>query len=270
MNDKEINIKSPDEVNINNQKSPKSGKLAIIVLSAFLILAIGAAVTFGVLWATKKTDTPTTSNNTEVAQSNASSVTDCQTSTIDQNQRPEDEECACPELVFSDEAVVNKQENTAYSASISDSFYSNKGIVATASSHWDKTVNIAINWSHLNSIFNQEEEDSPLTQSYEINFVNNVADIFLAQFGQSYNGGTFLFLLEDGTVEYMPLQAVYKTKEIKSYGKIPGLTGIRKFYHGSSSSISGHIGGGWMAFAQAADGKIYQLYTILQEAGAWN
>ena len=270
--------KSLDEIVVESESvvqpvepKPKKRIGLGIMLVVLALLTVGGALALGYLWGTESGSRGATSpqpNNSAINIVQTESTTDCQLTS--NNQQSDDEGCSCPELTFSNDAVVNKQENTAYSASISDSAYSNNGITVNAGTTGNEIAKVTVWWSTLDASFGAGKKDSSQSEVYEIKFDSNIVSILCAGFGQATGYETFLFLLENGTVEYMPVQVVYKTREVKSYGKLSGLADIRRLYQGSAGGINGFVGGGVTAFAQSADGKIYQLYTILKDAGAWD
>ncbi len=101
------------------------------------------------------------------------------------------------------------------------------------------------------------------TEEFEITGINanQVADVFVGGFGNGMGDETMLFLMEDGTVEYMPIMKAYEEKSYHSYGKIPGVENVIKFMHGDYSHIP--YGPYRNVFAQRADGKFYSLAEIL-------
>ncbi len=104
--------------------------------------------------------------------------------------------------------------------------------------------------------------ENVMMESYPISFSQEVEDIFFGGLGQSASGDTMLFLMEDGSVEYIPIVNVFKTnaKSPKSYGKLPDVLNVVKFYTANTN-------GGVTILAQKADGTFYDLGIILQNTG---
>ena len=286
---REPNIKSPDKVTIEEkvpmeetiptpqplenlpaEPKPKKRVGLAIMLVILVLLLVGGALALGYLWGNNNNSNANTNTAADTNIANTNSAIDCQSSS---DERTENKECNCPELAFSEDTIVNKQEDTIYRADSQGRFYSREGLAISVMSHGDKTANAYVDWGSLDINF-VSEKTSDQPQTYEISFNSNVVDILAANFSsQAVGYEVFLFLLEDGTVEYMPLLTIHRTREVKSSGKLPGLANIEKFYQGASSPVNNGAviaGGTVTAFAQSADGKIYQLYTILQEVGAWN
>ena len=97
---------------------------------------------------------------------------------------------------------------------------------------------------------------------YTIDFSKKVVDVYKGTIGNDVGGDLALFLMEDGTIEYMPLFIALQKNEIKSFGKVEGLNNIVKFYNGHAW-VEG-AGGYITIFAQDNDGKIYNLFDYIK------
>lgn len=99
-------------------------------------------------------------------------------------------------------------------------------------------------------------------------FSGKIKDFFYAKFGQAGGSEQLLFLMTDGSVEYMPIYDAFKNNNIKSYGKIEGLKNIVDFHQVSSSSYSndGTLNGrGADVLAEDTNGNYYDLNYYLKE-----
>ncbi len=102
------------------------------------------------------------------------------------------------------------------------------------------------------------------------NFSGKVISPFFAKFGQAVGSEVVLFLMEDGTVEYMPMTA-FRDNSIKSYGKVDGLNNIIGFHQATISYYAGDdengnstysgVGGGAETLAEDINGNFYPLYS---------
>ena len=118
-----------------------------------------------------------------------------------------------------------------------------------------------ISWDELSGIYSPYFKiEKTGIESIEINFSTKVNDIYASGFGQVIGYETLLFLMEDGTVEYIPVVKAMQEKMSQSCGKIPGVENIVKFY-----TTSGY--GGVNLLGQRADGDYYNLSTILLDIG---
>lgn len=98
--------------------------------------------------------------------------------------------------------------------------------------------------------------------SSKINFDKKIVDVFFGEMGQSSSGDTLFILLEDGTVEYIPIVHMFNhvQAEVVSYGKINGVSDVTKFTLSSTS-------GGVTTLAIKNDGTFYDLWYALKDTG---
>lgn len=95
------------------------------------------------------------------------------------------------------------------------------------------------------------------------NFSGEIVNVICTGWGQTVDHSTILFLMKDGTVEYIPVYKAYKTGIFKSYGKLEGISDI--VYIGNASGY-----GPCTPIAMKSDGTFYQLPTILEKTGNYN
>ena len=95
------------------------------------------------------------------------------------------------------------------------------------------------------------------------NFTKDIVDIYLGGFGQDASNDTLLFLMNDGTVEYVPIRLALSTNNqaISSYGSLPSVSNVVKFYTAQVSS------GYATVLAQRSDGTYYDLSQVLEATG---
>lgn len=98
-----------------------------------------------------------------------------------------------------------------------------------------------------------------------VKFDKKVIQVLFTGFGQAPGHETIFFLMEDGTVEYIPYKKAL-TGEMKSYGAIPNVTDVVKLFTGTCEII----GAGADVFGQRADGSFYLLDAILYETGNYD
>lgn len=98
--------------------------------------------------------------------------------------------------------------------------------------------------------------------SSNINFEKKIVDVFFGGMGQSSSGDTLFILLEDGTVEYIPIVHMFNHVQGApvSYGKINGVSDVAKF---TLSSTSGSV----TTLAIKNDGTFYDLWYTLKDTG---
>lgn len=111
----------------------------------------------------------------------------------------------------------------------------------------------SLNWtSNKDSVMNSK-----------INFNKKIVDVFFGGMGQSMAGDTVFILLEDGTVEYIPIVHMFNNVQgaVSSYGKINGVSDVVKFTLASTSD------GDVTTLAIKKDGTFYDLWYSLKDKG---
>lgn len=144
-------------------------------------------------------------------------------------------------------------------------YKNNAGTINISLDQSKKNISFAFNAHQISQNYSlgwvTSTEDIEL-QKQDIAFAQEIDDIFIGGFGQSVVGDTALFLMHDGSVEYIPLKKALATDpyNLKSYGKVPEVSSIVKFYTANTT-------GGVTTLAQKADGTFYDLGIILQKTG---
>lgn len=89
-----------------------------------------------------------------------------------------------------------------------------------------------------------------------------VIDICIATFGvQSEN--VILLLMDDGTVEYIPIIKAIQNNDIRVYGTLEGIENVVKFVSVYSGKTGDTLVGSLTVLAQKADGTFYDLGVVL-------
>ena len=111
-----------------------------------------------------------------------------------------------------------------------------------------------LNWTNTGTNLN----------SSVIKFDKKIIDVFFGGMGQSSSGDTLFILLEDGTVEYIPIVHMFNHVQGApvSYGKINGVTDVTKFVLSTNSA-----GNGVTTLALKSDGTFYDLWYALKDTG---
>ena len=123
-----------------------------------------------------------------------------------------------------------------------------------------------IGWVTMNEETCAAEGEKQYEKRGEISFSQEVSDFRIGGFGQEQSHDTMLFLMKDGTIEYIPIKKGYtgiSPDKVKSFGKIPGVEGIIKLYQVSAGSYA-------TVLAQKADGSFYDLNESLTSISAWS
>ena len=156
-----------------------------------------------------------------------------------------------------------KDENCINSRDMDYTLTSNRGV--SVSLNDDNTVNLNITKNAYLSLTNNEVADN---QTFTIsNFSKRVIDVFDGTIGQDIYGETLIFLMEDGSIEYLPVRYALYRGTVQSYGKLDNVEGIVKLYSVFARGKGDVTGGGMSILAQKLDGTYYDLASILSATG---
>ena len=117
-----------------------------------------------------------------------------------------------------------------------------------------------LNWDTTGVVEGTVEEKT-------ITFTQGVKDVFVGGIGQDISGDVILFLMDDGTVEYIPVYKALSSNGIDgliSYGTLNDLKDVVKFY--SVGAIRNPVGSSVTILAQTKDGTLYDLNSIINNA----
>ena len=135
----------------------------------------------------------------------------------------------------------------------------------------EKNIYVSIHWSDVKNSFGIDKP-SNIDDDYQKVTIENlsgkVKEAYILCPGLSIEYTTLFFLMEDGTVEYIPIYKALKSNVIKSYGKLNNIEGISFIEAGDAHNIEG--GGTGTAFAIKEDGTFYDLRPILIDTGNYN
>ncbi len=237
-----------EQISLNPTEKRKLN-IANIVMACITVLAVAGAVTFGILWGIERNKTP------EVV------VKDCSPCT-------EGSAAVIRTLNFNPENIANDASNGYYNYFANNATaelnYSDGTIAiqAVSRSTAPNKASLKLNWADLNAMY-KTSHDEATNSEIELEFPQNISDIIIIGAGQTVGMERILFLMEDGSVEYVPVAEAVKENNFASRGKVENLKNIVKFYKGGFDTKEG-VGGGAMSYAQDADGKIYLLYSVSQ------
>lgn len=129
---------------------------------------------------------------------------------------------------------------------------------------FEHTYNVG--WVTINEETCAAEGGKQFEQRGEISFEQEVSDFMIGGFGQDATNDTMLFLMKDGTIEYVPIKKGYtgiSPDKVKSFGKIKEVKDVIKLYQVSAGSYT-------TVLAQKADGSFYDLNESLSSMSAWS
>lgn len=124
----------------------------------------------------------------------------------------------------------------------------------------------SLGWMTMNEETCAASGEREFEKRGELSFDQEVSDYIIGGFGQEQSHDTILFLMKDGTVEYIPIKKGYTgvlTENVKSFGKISGVKDVIKLYQVSAGSYV-------TVLAQQADGSFYDLNESLSSMNAWS
>ena len=132
-----------------------------------------------------------------------------------------------------------------------------------------KEVNVNINWDLVkkSGAYGDDEikKADGSFDEYKIKFDKEVSDIYCGGIGQSISGNKVLFLMKDGTVEYIEEHEAVKNQDFNKHKVIDGLKSIVKFYSVAVGSKGSQIGGHYTILAQADNGDLYNIEKMIEE-----
>lgn len=162
------------------------------------------------------------------------------------------------DLVLDSSKCIN-QKNMVYSLS------TNFDINGISIIYNNGNVNISITPEIVKNSYNGINISN---SSYTVNFNKKIVDIYVDGYGQSIGYETILFLMEDGTVEYIPFYYACNNDSFKTI-KLDGVENIVKFLSASASPVE--PGGGYHTIlAQKQDGTFYDISLMLKQTQYYN
>ncbi len=239
------------------QVGMKRGKWGIVVLVVALVITMIAGVTFGVLWCQEKNR----NSGVEVTESvTTAEVVDGATTTADLKLVGEKYKTERPERWIRQVADQGKGMSVIFE----QVFESNDAGLEVGD-----TLYASVDWDKLGYFYGSNLSYDPETAAYNSERVSvdgidadKVVDIVMTSFGQMVGRETIFFLMEDGTVEYIPLVKVLEEHRVESQGKVEGLEDVIIM-----RNVSGAYAGD--AIAQTAKGDFWSLGELLIKQGVW-
>lgn len=244
-------------------RTKKGKKWGLVMLVIVLVLALGAAGTFGVLWWQEKNRDAevVVKEKTEVVEK--LTEVDKMTTAADlllTREKCKNEATACHLLRYE---IRDNGINLGLDTVLED--FEINGNPWTVGRRFD----LYVNWGMVDFVHDLSqvplEDVSDYGKDYEKAQIqgidpNEVVDIELGTAGQdSYNEAIF-FLMKDGTVEYILMREAAQTREFHSRGRVPGMANIIRV-----KSIS--IGAAMDTMFQAANGDFWTWMDITEREG---
>jgi len=244
----------------------------IVVFMITTIIAAGVAVYFAVNPIAKNEDF--SKDNSIVNEDvNNSNISNEKVENIQENNTNSSNVETAEKIVYKylpsveNGKCLNAKENLSYYVSRSADF---QGVTAYVG-ELGKSISLNVNWDSIKKAYGSSSLDEVTITGYKeysiTNFSKKIVNVYIDGMGQAIGQEVLLFLMEDGTVEYMPLHDSLVKQEFKSYGQIKSVSNIVDVVGGSAhSSIDGGPGPGWYTiFAINNEGNYYDIGAILQE-----
>ena len=181
---------------------------------------------------------------------------------------------------------TNNEENNEAEEEVSDNsldFDTSKIVNSTADSYelqnYNGTINVRLD--NTRKIATLSFNRKTLSDTYGLNwdttgvvegtvedktitFTQGIKDVYVGGIGQDMSGDIILFLMDDGTVEYIPVYKALSTGGVDgltSYGTLQDLKDVVKFY--SVMALRNPVGSSVTILAQTKDGTLYDLAPII-------
>ena len=242
----------------------KRSRIIISILAIFLVISGTLAVYFAVNFKRTVNEVAINYNKIEDLNNKLEQVSD-----IENNEEIQANEKIVYKYTpdFENGKCLNAEENNIYTLTRHAEFQ-NYYIQAYVKDSGNN-VQLSVEWNAIKNMFPKIKNELSGNKEYSINnFSSKVVDIYIYGWGQSVGYESLFFLMEDGTVEYMPIFTACKENNFKSYGKIAGIENIVDIVSGGvkySIDDSG-AGAGWASiFAINSDGNYYDIGKILMK-----
>ncbi|MBR2588770.1 hypothetical protein IKE84_00250 [Candidatus Saccharibacteria bacterium] len=163
---------------------------------------------------------------------------------------------------FYPKKITNPTSDVIYRLGVHRSTADGNGVFGAYINTSNSAVDLYIYWSYIANYYGVTTENAE-RELATITFDQPVADIVIGETGQSVGGDVLLFLLADGTVEYMPVVKALQNRDFRSYGQLAGVSDVVKFYHVDAVSDTGDWSGYVTTLAQREDGSIIDLQSFM-------
>lgn len=231
-----------------SEKSIKKNNTNIFLIVLVVILLILLCIS--VIWIVTNTNTSSSSKN----NSTTTSKTVQSNSTVSTSSSTDNENNI---ISFDSSKSLNSSES-----SYTLSCQGNAGIWVTVNSTqkeltFSYTPSRVVQYYSLNWTSSRTDLNSDV-----IKFDKKIIDLYFGGMGQDSSHDTLFILLEDGTVEYIPIVKMFNTAQgaAISYGKIDGVSNVTKFVLSSTT-------GGVTTLALKSDGSFYDMWYALEDTG---
>ncbi|MBR5408784.1 hypothetical protein IK112_02435 [Candidatus Saccharibacteria bacterium] len=227
-------------------QSSTSPNIKLVILSVFLgVIALASIIV--VIWLlTNRSQNTTTSNTTPTTP----------TTIVDKTAEVET-------FGFYTDKIANPTPDVIYRLSVHRATNDGNGVFGAYINADNTAVDLYIYWSYISNFYNIST-DLTERELKTISFNQPVIDLTIGETGQDVNGDVLLFLLADGSVEYMPIVDALEKHSLKSYGQLAGVADVIKFYRVDAVGDTGDWRGYISTLAQRKDGSIIDLQNFMK------
>jgi hypothetical protein len=241
----------------NNKKKNKGPIVIIFILAIAVSLSVGYILGNNIF---NKSESEDKQNNVENKDDAPIEEPKTEEPPVEEPKKEETKECDCSECtakVAKDSDAHTFNEEVKYYPT-----YIGPGVTLKIL-YGGKKVNLSINNDKVNNLYHISLKR---TIDKDISFDKKVVQVYCDGMGQAAGGEVILFLMEDGTVEYIPLykeltaygvETFPMDKIFNSYGKIKGVKDVVRLF---SMNVEPDIVGGYYSIgALRADNTFYNL-----------
>lgn len=239
----------------------KSNVSLVVLVILLVIICLGMGAYIFINKDNNKCDVKTDNAQSNNAESNSdSNITSNNSSNIQNNSETnsnKSNEVKNNIIVFNGTKALNSTEKN-YTLSCQG----NAGIFVTVGST-QKELTFSFTPSKVVDYYSLKWNSTKTGTNQDIiKFDKKIIDVFFGGMGQDSSGDTLFILLEDGTVEYIPIVHMFNHVQGApvSYGKINGVTDVTKFVLSSTA-------GGVTTLAVKSDGSFYDMWYALKNTG---
>lgn len=184
-----------------------------------------------------------------------------------QTVKQEPQYSATAELLgFYANEITNPTSEVIYRLGVHRADNGGNGVLGAYINADNTAVDLYIYWEHVGGFYGIEGIDRNDRELINITFDKKISDIAIGESGRTVAGDVLLFLLSDGTVEYLPIVDALTSRNFASHGQLAGVAEVVKFYNTDAVSDTGDWAGYATTLAQREDGSIIDLQNFLVSA----
>ncbi len=245
-----------------NSKSNNKVMLICLIVCIVLLMCLGGFIVYDKLSSKDEQGKNNTTTNSSLQENDKINTTNNKTNSTNDNTT--NTENSKPISIYDGNCLNESNYNYELGQAVNLNW-----IDVEQSSDQSNAVVLSINWDSARNDWNSTmgSGHSGVEKFIINNFSGKVTDIYFDVFGYDLMGTTILFLIDDGSVEYMPVIKCLESVTFKSYGKLSGVENITKFYHASAVPKNANTGAHDTILAQQANGNYYDLNSLLVKTG---